>query len=41
VTDGSEVLEPAQSAALWSAVKNGTVAAFAEKYPSSVTPTAP
>jgi LCP family protein required for cell wall assembly len=41
VANGSEVLEPAQSAALWSAVKNGTVAAFAEKYPSSVTPTAP
>jgi LCP family protein required for cell wall assembly len=41
LTNGSEVLEPAPSAALWSAVKNGTIAAFAEKYPSSVTPTAP
>jgi LCP family protein required for cell wall assembly len=41
VADGSEVLEPAQSAALWSAVRNGTIAAFAEKYPGSVTPTAP
>jgi LCP family protein required for cell wall assembly len=41
VTNGSEVLEPAQSAALWSAVKNGTIAAFAEKYPSSLTPAAP
>jgi LCP family protein required for cell wall assembly len=41
VADGSEVLEPAPSAALWSAVKNGTIAAFAEKYPGSVTPTAP
>jgi polyisoprenyl-teichoic acid--peptidoglycan teichoic acid transferase len=41
VIDGSEVLEPAQSAALWSAVKNGTIAAFAEKYPSSLTPAAP
>jgi LCP family protein required for cell wall assembly len=41
VANGSEVLEPAQSAALWSAVRNGTIAAFAEKYPSSVTPTAP
>jgi LCP family protein required for cell wall assembly len=41
VADGSEVLEPAESAALWSAVRNGTIAAFAEKYPSSVTPTAP
>jgi LCP family protein required for cell wall assembly len=40
VTNGAEVLEPAPSAALWSAVKNGTIAAFAEKYPSSVTPTA-
>jgi hypothetical protein len=35
------VLEPAQSAALWSAVKNGTIADFAEKYPSSVTRSAP
>jgi LCP family protein required for cell wall assembly len=41
VANGSEVLVPAQSAALWSAVKNGTIAAFAEKYPSSRTPTAP
>ena len=41
VTNGSEVLEPAQSAALWSAVKDGRIAAFAENYPSSVTPTAP
>jgi LCP family protein required for cell wall assembly len=41
VTHGSEVLEPAPSAALWSAVKNGTLAAFAEKYPSSVTAAAP
>jgi LCP family protein required for cell wall assembly len=41
VSDGSEVLEPAPSAALWSAVKNGTIAAFAKKYPSSLTPTAP
>jgi LCP family protein required for cell wall assembly len=40
-THDSEVLEPAQSAALWSAVKSGTIAAFAEKYPSSVTSTAP
>jgi hypothetical protein len=35
------VLEPGPSAALWSAVKNGTIAAFAEKYPSSVTAVAP
>jgi LCP family protein required for cell wall assembly len=41
VSDGSELLKPAPSAALWSAVKNGTIAAFAEKYPSSVTPSAP
>jgi LCP family protein required for cell wall assembly len=41
VANGSEVLEPAQGAALWSAVKNGTLAAFAEKYPSSVTPNSP
>ena len=41
VADGSEELEPAQSAALWSAVRKGTIAAFAEKYPGSVTPTAP
>jgi LCP family protein required for cell wall assembly len=41
VTNGTEVLEPAQSAALWSAVKNGTIAAFAEKHPSSVTAAAP
>ena len=41
VAKGAEVLEPAQSAALWSAVKNGTIAVFAEKYPGSVTPTAP
>jgi len=41
VANGSEVLAPAQSAALWSAVRNGTIAAFAEKYPDSVTPTAP
>ena len=41
VADGSEVLEPVPSAALWSAVKNGTIAAFAKKYPSSVTATAP
>jgi LCP family protein required for cell wall assembly len=41
VTNGSEVLEPAPSAALWSAVKNGAIAAFAEKYPSSVTASAP
>ena len=41
VANGSEVLEPGPSAALWSAVRNGTIAAFAEKYPSSVTPNAP
>jgi polyisoprenyl-teichoic acid--peptidoglycan teichoic acid transferase len=41
VANGSEVLEPAPSAALWSAVKNGALAAFAEKYPSSVTASAP
>ena len=41
LTNGSEVLEPAPSAALWSAVKDGTIAAFAEKYPTSVTPNAP
>jgi LCP family protein required for cell wall assembly len=41
VANGSEVLEPAPSAALWSAVKNGTLAAFAEKYPASVTPNSP
>jgi LCP family protein required for cell wall assembly len=41
VANGSEVLEPGQSAALWSAVRNGTIAAFAKKYPSSVTSTAP
>ena len=41
VTNGAEVLEPAPSAALWSAVNNGTIAAFAERYPSSVTPSAP
>jgi LCP family protein required for cell wall assembly len=41
VTNGSDVLEPAPSAALWSAVRNGTLAAFAEKYPSSVTASAP
>ena len=41
VTNGTEMLEPAQSAALWSAVRNGTITAFAGKYPSSLTPTAP
>jgi LCP family protein required for cell wall assembly len=41
VAKGAEVLEPAQSAALWSAVKNGTIAAFAQKHPGSITPTAP
>jgi LCP family protein required for cell wall assembly len=41
VANGSEVLEPAPSAALWSAVKNGTLAGFAEKYPTSVTPNSP
>jgi LCP family protein required for cell wall assembly len=41
VANGSEVLEPGQSAVLWSAVKNGTIAAFAKKYPGSVTATAP
>jgi LCP family protein required for cell wall assembly len=41
VANGTEVLEPAPSAALWSAVRNGTIAAFAEKYPGSLTPTAP
>jgi LCP family protein required for cell wall assembly len=41
VADGSEVLEPAPSAALWSAVKTGTLAAFAQKYPGSVTASAP
>jgi LCP family protein required for cell wall assembly len=41
VANGTEVLEPAPSAALWSAVRNGTIAAFAQKHPSSLTPTAP
>jgi LCP family protein required for cell wall assembly len=41
VAKGSEVLEPAPSAALWSAIKNGTIAAFAQKYPTSVTAAAP
>jgi hypothetical protein len=41
VANGSDVLEPAQSAALWSAVKKGMIAAFAKKYPSSVTSTTP
>jgi LCP family protein required for cell wall assembly len=41
VAHGSEVLEPAPSAALWSAVRNGTLPAFVEKYPASVTPNSP
>jgi LCP family protein required for cell wall assembly len=41
IANDTEALEPAQSAALWSAVKNGTIAAFAGKNPSSVTPIAP
>jgi LCP family protein required for cell wall assembly len=40
-TNGSDVLEPAQSRALWAAIRSGTIATFATKYPSSVTPAAP
>jgi LCP family protein required for cell wall assembly len=39
--DGSLVLNPTESSALWSAIKNGTLAAFAKKYPHTVTPPAP
>jgi LCP family protein required for cell wall assembly len=39
--DGSVVLNPAESSAIWSAIKDGTIAAFAKKYPATVTPPAP
>ena len=38
---GSVVLNPAESRALWSAIKNGSLAWFARKYPCTVTPAAP
>ena len=38
---GSVVLQPAESTALWTAITNGKLAAFAKKYPKTVTPTAP
>ena len=40
-TDGSVVFKPAQSSDLWSAIKSGSIAAFAKKYPKTVTPAAP
>jgi LCP family protein required for cell wall assembly len=41
VTHGSVVLKPAESSDLWSAINSGSIAAFAKKYPASVTPAAP
>jgi LCP family protein required for cell wall assembly len=41
VTHGSVVLKPAQSSDLWSAIGSGSIAAFAKKYPDTVTPAAP
>jgi LCP family protein required for cell wall assembly len=41
VTDGSVVLRPAESSDLWSAINGGSIAAFAKKYPDTVTPAAP
>jgi len=40
-TDGSVVFKPAESRALWSAIDSGSIAAFAKKYPDTVTPAAP
>jgi LCP family protein required for cell wall assembly len=39
--DGSVVLNTAASSTLWSEIKNGSIAAFAKKYPATVTPLAP
>ena len=41
VSDGDVVLKSAQSSALWSAIKSGTLAAFATQHPQTVTPAAP
>jgi LCP family protein required for cell wall assembly len=41
VTHGAVVLKAAESKALWTAINNGTIAAFAKKYPDTVTPAAP
>jgi LCP family protein required for cell wall assembly len=41
VTHGSVVLKPAESSDLWSAIDHGSIAAFAKKYPATVTPAAP
>jgi LCP family protein required for cell wall assembly len=39
--DGSVILDPSVSRALWSAIKKGKLASFARKYPWTVTPAAP
>lgn len=41
VTDGSVVLNPAESNDLWSAIRRGSIAAFASQHPDTVTPAAP
>jgi hypothetical protein len=41
VTLGTVALKPAESRALWAAIKNGKLAAFAKEYPRTVTPAAP
>jgi LCP family protein required for cell wall assembly len=41
VTHGSVVLKSAESSDLWSAINSGSIAAFAKKYPGTVTPAAP
>jgi LCP family protein required for cell wall assembly len=41
VTHGSVVLRRKESAALWSAINRGRLAAFAKEYPGTVTPAAP
>jgi LCP family protein required for cell wall assembly len=41
VSHDSLVLKPAESSDLWSAINSGSIAAFAKKYPGTVTPAAP
>jgi len=41
VTQGSVVFKLAESSDLWSAINSGSIAAFAKKYPDTVTPAAP
>jgi LCP family protein required for cell wall assembly len=39
--DGSVVLNPAESGALWAAINSDAIASFAKKYPDTITPSAP